>query len=429
MEAWQSSTEDQRVLHYIEHGSAHQQTFFAQASISCLGNRALAGQAAAAAPQTVHQALPRFPANGPAAAAAPAAGKKAGHHPLATAAQTARNTTAAAEFRAKHPLRPQPRPQSQTAAAAELRTVKQEQTPAAQAAAPAAQAAAPAAQATAPAPKAAPAAAHAGQKRSAPEQASLRQGPSEEARRLQQQLSHVHAQQARNAASEAARTAARAAEQTAHTKRNAQREAEYAAQCTELEKQAASEALVPQQAETLTEAPTRTQRLATARRFQHGESRDPSAASCRGRILSPQFEAQFLRRHAHLTAASTFGASHADWSPHSDDNPRLTGAQALALWQQDSGTALRVPALSAGQLQQAKAGGPPPLEKPTPHPKIPIPPHPPPHVAAATAAGTAGAAGGLAGEASEAPPGVAWRNCRWSVSAVHWIPYIQPAVF
>lgn len=243
MEVWQSSTEDQRVLQHIEHGSAHQQTFFAQASISCLGDRALAEQAAAAAPQTVHQALPRCPANGPAAAAAPAAGKKAGHHPLATAAQTARNTTAAAEFRAKHPLRPQPRPQSQTAAAAELRTVKPEQTPAAQAAAPAAQAAAPAAQATAPAPKAAPAAAHAGQKRSAPEQASLRQGPSEEARRLQQQLSHVHAQQARNAASEAAQTAARAAEQTAHTKRNAQREA----QCTELEKQAASEALVPQQ--------------------------------------------------------------------------------------------------------------------------------------------------------------------------------------
>ncbi len=116
MEAWQSSTEDQKVLQYIEHGSA-QQTLFAQASISCLGERALAGQAAAAAPQTVHQALPRFPANGPAAAAAPAAGKKAGHHPLAIAAQTARNTTAAAEFRAKHPHRPQSRPQTQTAGA------------------------------------------------------------------------------------------------------------------------------------------------------------------------------------------------------------------------------------------------------------------------------------------------------------------------
>jgi len=115
MEAWQSSTEEQKVLHYIEHGSAQQQTLFAQASTSCLG--ALAGQAAAAAPQTVHQALPRFPANGPAAAVAPAAGKKAGHHLLATAAQTARNTTAAAEFRAKHPHRPQSRPQTQTAGA------------------------------------------------------------------------------------------------------------------------------------------------------------------------------------------------------------------------------------------------------------------------------------------------------------------------
>jgi len=39
-----------------------------------------------------------------------------------------------------------------------------------------------------------------------------------------------------------------------------------------------------------------------------------------------------------------------------------------------------VPALSAGQLQQAKAEGPPPLERPTPHPKIPIPLHPPPHI-------------------------------------------------
>jgi len=60
---------------------------------------------------------------------------------------------------------------------------------------------------------------------------------------------------------------------------------------------------VPQQAETLAEAPTRTQRPAAARRFQHGESWDSSAASCRGRILSPRFEAHFLRRHAHLTGA------------------------------------------------------------------------------------------------------------------------------
>ncbi len=42
-----------------------------------------------------------------------------------------------------------------------------------------------------------------------------------------------------------------------------------------------------------------------------------------------------------------------------------------------------MPALFAGQLQQAKAEGPPPLERPTPHPKIPIPPHPPPHLATA----------------------------------------------
>ncbi len=67
-----------------------------------------------------------------------------------------------------------------------------------------------------------------------------------------------------------------------------------------------------QQAETLAEVPTRTQRPAVARRFQHGESRDPSVASCRGRILSPQFEAQFIRRHAHLTGACTLAAKRAD---------------------------------------------------------------------------------------------------------------------
>ncbi len=217
---------------------------------------------------------------------------------------------------------------------------------------------------------------------------------------MQQQLSHLHAQQARNAANEAARTAARAVEQTAHTKRNAQREAEYAAQCTELEKQAASEALVPQQAETLTEAPTRTQRPAKARPTA------PRPPDCR----------QHLWRKPRRLVATFRRQSAAD---------RGSGPRTVAARLRHSTEGARVVRRTA---TASKGGRTTAAGKTVGAPKDSDP------AAIATArssgnTGAAGAAGGLAGEASEAPPGVAWRNCRWSVSAVHWIPYIQPAVF